>query len=69
MTVTTTSFGSWHRRVQHVESTVQATVEAALDNWPGIDIDAVVKDYRAAINAGLPDSVELCGDEFYGPAY
>ena len=32
-------------------------------------VSAVAAAYRAAINAALPDEVQLCGDEFYGPAF
>ena len=47
---------------------IDSYVESALDNHPGIDTAAVARDFAAAINAALPDSVQLCGDEFYGPA-
>lgn len=69
--ITTTSYGSWANHVRDGGGTltVHAYVEASLGNWPGIDVDAVANDFRDAINTALPDSVQLCGDEFYGPHY
>lgn len=67
MTVTT-QYGSWSRRANG-SATLRGQIEDSLYEWPGIDIDAVESDYRAAINAALPDSVSLCGDEFYGNYY
>lgn len=66
---TTMGYGSWNSRVRSSSPTLRGEVEAALWNWPGIDVDAVEAEYRAAINAALPDSVSLCGDEFYGNAF
>jgi hypothetical protein len=69
----TSSYGSWARRVEHSDGmTVEDTVSNALADAHFVNTsltDAIVKEYRAAINAALPDSVELCGSEFYGPAY
>lgn len=66
----TTSYGSWSRVAGQGGGslTLHGTVEQALGNWPGIDVDAVAADYRTAINQALPPPVSLCGDEFYGPA-
>lgn len=67
---TNTSYGSWGSRVRHMLSTVEACVEQALSEWSMADeaAAAITADYRAAINAALPDGVQLCGEEFYGPA-
>lgn len=68
MTVTT-SYGSWVRHGDPNNLTVEATVSEALTDYPGIDIEAVTKAYRRAINRALPDSIILSGNEFYGPAW
>jgi hypothetical protein len=67
---TTTSYGNFCRRINDGGGTMTLHdyVEAALGNHPDSDVDAVANDFRAAINIALPDSVQLCGDEFYGPA-
>lgn len=75
---TTTSYGTWCNRV----SPCSTSPDSDLDDYVGGgDSDWVERleksgaleemrsDYRAAINAALPDSVSLCGDEFIGPAY
>jgi len=77
---TTTGWGTWHQQdgrrgpdgtigYSPRSRTLHSEVEGALDNWPGIDVDRVADAWREAINAALPDSVALCGDQFYGPAY
>lgn len=68
---TTTSYGTWNNRVAPYELTVEHTVTEAFgsEGPDGFDFDAIVADYRAAIDAALPDSVFLCGDEFIGPYY
>lgn len=71
----TTSYGTWNRRAGRsslsidVEQGVEFALPADADGEPFTDeqIASVVSAYRAAINAALPDSVELCGDQFYGP--
>lgn len=66
---TTTNYGSWYNNEGH-ELTVEASVGTALGDYGHeYDMDAIASDWRAAINAGLPDHVALSGDEFYGPAY
>ena len=68
MTVTT-SYGNW-TIVEEFSVSVEDTIGAALGAFAGdYNTDAIAADYRAAINAALPDGVSLCGDEFYGPAY
>lgn len=67
---TTTSYGTWAGRVDDADTTVERTVTNALaDGMCGeTNTVAIVAAYRAAINAALPASVTLRGDEFFGPA-
>lgn len=66
----TTSYGTWNNHGDPNSLTVADSVVAALDgaNLPEFDVDGIVEDYRTAINDLLPDSVQLCGEEFIGPA-
>jgi len=69
--VITASYGSWARRVEHADMTLEDTVRNALADGHFMQTSltgAIISEYRDAINAALPDSVSLCGDEFYGPA-
>lgn len=68
---TTTSYGSWASKVEHAGMTLEGTVCDALADahFVTIHTEAIIEAYREAIAAALPDSVSLCGDEFYGPAY
>lgn len=73
---TTTRYGTWCTDGDRANTTIGATV---LDYLNGGDadwrerveasgaFDRMVVDYRDAINAALPASVSLCGDEFIGP--
>lgn len=75
---TTTSYGTWNNHGDRTNTTLEATV---IDYINGGDsewrerieadgsFDAMISDYRQAINDALPDSVSLNGDEFYGPYY
>jgi hypothetical protein len=75
---TTASYGTWCNRVSQYSTSPDADV---LDVINGGDADwrelldetgalAEIKAaYRRAIDAKLPPSVALCGDEFIGPAY
>lgn len=71
---TTTSYGNWHQKSRG-GLTLRGDVADALlagcdyNDYTDEQIDAVADAYRDAINAALPDSVSLCGDEFYGHAY
>ena len=66
---TTTSYGTWVNHGDRSHLTVEDTVHVALGDFvEDHDTDGIAADYRAAINAALPDSVSLHGDEFYGPA-
>ncbi|MCX4792536.1 hypothetical protein OG369_42945 [Streptomyces sp. NBC_01221] len=74
---TTTSYGTWCNRVNQYSPSPEADV---LDYINGGDndwqrrleasgaLELIQAEYRQAIDAALPDSVSLCGDEFIGPA-
>ena len=69
--VTTTSYGIWNHydiwnHVDRYNLTVEATITDAFgaDGADGFDFEAIVSDYRTAINAALPPGVALCGNEF-----
>jgi hypothetical protein len=66
---TTTSYGTWQIRVDDADTTVERTVTNALADGMCGDTNtaAIVAAYRDAINAALPASVELRGEEFFGP--
>jgi len=68
---TTTTYGTWCTRVDHLSTSLENTVIDAFgsEGTDGFDLDAIISDYRAAINEALPSSVSLCGDEFIGPYY
>ncbi|MFD9965038.1 hypothetical protein [Amycolatopsis sp. NPDC058986] len=67
---TTTSYGTWANVSQYSLDLETSVSEAfGADGPEGFDVDAIVSDYRDAINAALPDGVALAGNEFYGPAY
>lgn len=75
---TTTSYGSWAQHGDSRALTVEQTVAAFLEAGdPGLRgraessgaFASMVADYRDAINAALPDGVDLSGDEFIGPYY
>ena len=68
---TTTSYGDWNNRADRHALNLETSVTEAFGAWgdDGFDTEAIVREYRDAINAALPDSVALCGDEFIGPAY
>jgi len=64
----TTSYGTWNNCVEHYSTGVAQTVTEALGDYADdYDVDAIVADYRDAINAALPQGVTLAGDEFIGP--
>jgi hypothetical protein len=67
---TNCSYGTWNNRVEHGGDTVDGTVIDALADahFGATDTQAIIKAYREAVNAALPPSVSLAGDEFYGPA-
>lgn len=64
---TTTGYGSWYN-VQGHELTVASTVSTSLGDYPDdYNADAIEDEYRAAIQAALPEGVWLTGEEFIGP--
>jgi hypothetical protein len=67
---TTASYGTWESRVEDADTTVERTVTNALaDGMCGeTNTAAIVAAYRDAVNAALPASVTLRGEEFFGPA-
>jgi hypothetical protein len=69
--VTTTGYGTWTNRVDALNTDVAGTVSDAYGTYApdGADFDAVVDEYRAAINDALPEGVTLSGNEFIGPAH
>ncbi|MFE3429857.1 hypothetical protein [Streptomyces sp. NPDC059171] len=75
---TTTSYGTWCNKINQYSTSPDSDV---LDYINGGDnawqtrlkesgaLELIQDEYREAINAALPDSVALAGDEFIGPAY
>ncbi len=64
VTRTTTSYGTWHNHTG--EASLRGSIETALGADIGdFDVDAIEEEYRAAVEARLPDEVTLHGDEFY----
>jgi hypothetical protein len=67
MTITC-SYGTWNRTIDKHTLTLEQSVGDALNGeYTDEQVDAVTAAYRDAINAALPDSVSLCGNELYGP--
>ncbi|MET9051205.1 hypothetical protein ABZW50_08635 [Streptomyces bacillaris] len=78
MSYTTTSYGTWCNKINQFSTSPDSDV---LDYINGGDnawqtrleesgaLELIQDEYREAINAALPDSVALVGDEFIGPAY
>ncbi|MFE3381341.1 hypothetical protein [Streptomyces anulatus] len=75
---TTTSYGTWCNRVNTYSTSPDADIldyinggdsdwQKRLDDSGALEL--IQAAYREAINAALPDSISLCGDEFIGPAY
>lgn len=76
--MTTTSYGTWCNRVNTFSTSPESDIADYLGGgdreWcermeTSGAVDAIATDYRAAINAALPDDVSLCGEEFIGPAH
>jgi hypothetical protein len=64
---TTTSYGTW-LNLTDTSLNVRQSVEESLGEFGDeYDVNAIERDYRAAIDAALPEGVTLAGDEFYGP--
>lgn len=66
---TITNFGTWYNHQGHDLTIEQSTAETLGDVADDYDVDAIARDWQTAINAALPDGVDLVGSEFYGPAY
>jgi|SRR5689334_703169 len=69
-TRTTTKYGTW---IQFGDGglTIEDNVTEALGEFGNdacFDIEAIVTEYRAAINAALPAGWSLDGNDFHGPA-
>lgn len=65
---TNCSYGTWNRTIDKHTLTLEQSVGDALNGeYTDEQLDAVTEAYRDAINAALPDSVSLCGNELYGP--
>lgn len=71
MSTTTTELGTWGNSVDRLSVSLENSVADAFgsEGPAGFDVDEIAAAWRAAINEALPDSVSLCGDTFYGPAY
>lgn len=76
MSTTTTSYGTWCNRVNTLSLSPDADVvdyvSGGPSDWQELlqasgALDRIKDEYRAAINAALPDDIALCGDEFIGP--
>ncbi|MFJ3839497.1 hypothetical protein ACIPY6_28875 [Streptomyces sp. NPDC090054] len=68
---TTTTYGTWCNLVNGFETSPEQGLNSYLgDQDPDeYDMDSIHLAYRRAIDAALPPSVSLCGDEFIGPAH
>lgn len=67
---TTTDYGTWNNAVDRSSSTLESSLLDGCfgsEGPDGFNFEAIVSDYRDAINAALPDGVTLSGDQFYGP--
>lgn len=74
---TTTSYGTWCNRVNTYstspESDVLDYINGGDNAWQELleksgALEEIQLEYRQAIDAVLPPSISLCGDEFIGPA-
>ncbi|WP_043654504.1 hypothetical protein [Nocardia thailandica] len=63
--MTTTTAGTWNNRVDSYAVSVGQTIIESLGEFANeYDIDAIEGEYRAAIDAALPEGLQLVGDEF-----
>lgn len=71
----TTNYGAWVNHGDRYNVTIEASILDAINggdsDWrermeTGGALDRIASDYRAAINAALPDGLYLTGDEFIG---
>lgn len=68
---TTTSYGTWCNQINGFETSPEQGLNSYLgsEDPDDYDMDSIHLAYRRAIDAALPPSISLCGDEFIGPAY
>jgi hypothetical protein len=67
---TTTTYGTWNTKGDSMTLTVEQSIADYLGEFAkDFDVEAIVEDYREAIDEALPPSVSLCGNEFIGPYY
>lgn len=65
---TTTDYGTWANHNDGSTLTIEDTVAEILGDYASeYDIDAIVAEYRQAVDAMLPVGVTLHGNDFYGP--
>jgi hypothetical protein len=71
--IPTTCIGTWVNFGDHYSTSVESTVEDYLNGGPSDwreamhesgAVDRIIEDYRAAIDAVLPEGIALCGNEF-----
>lgn len=63
-----TEYGTWNNLVGGSTANLEDSVaEYAGEHADDYDLDEVAAQYRAAINAVLPEGVTLEGDMLYGP--
>lgn len=66
----TTGYGSWLNHMQYSTTVDEYCCDAfGTEGVYGFDFQAIVDDFREAINDELPEGVRLVGDEFIGPFY
>lgn len=75
---TTTSYGTWCNQIAPFSTSPDVDVVDFIGGADSDWLERVEKSgaleemkaaFRAAIEAALPDSISLCGDEFIGPAH
>lgn len=73
---TTTDYGTWANHGDSTNVSVEASIADALSggeaDWRERVEESgaaarIAADWRAAINAALPDGITLAGNRFYGP--
>jgi hypothetical protein len=78
MSYTTTGYGTWCNRVNQYSTSPDADVRDFINggdnSWQTMleetgALEEIQDAYRRAIDAVLPPSISLCGDDFIGPAY
>lgn len=69
--MTTTTYGTWCNLINGFETSPEQGLNSYLGGGDpeGYDMDSIHLAYRQAIDAALPPSISLCGNEFIGPAH